>query len=548
MKIHKSILNNRLKNLKSLPVDKTFLAANKDQLMDTIYHDPLLNKGEQMRTSYKSRFAFRLKTIPIASLIILIVAGSGTAMASQNSLPSDLLYPVKLLTEEIKEDLTFNEVKKAELTLEHANKRIAELKKLGKVNPNALKDERMVAKVLNNYEHKIASSVNYINRTPSHKLITKLRYATIDTELTQNKEDLTEVKEGLEEKTKTKFEATITDIEERQTDYLVMISDRAKRDDIAAEAEEEIISNKLAYWENKIATSNIFDELANAVTRGSEAQYETIKSTNEKELQENANEKIRIYRQEIVETKNTTETLPMIQKEIYDWERKVVKAEIEINSRPIIREVTAIKTEDIYNSPILKNEGESEITHNIIEEKIGITENINNDSGETIMAEEESLTDRDLNMIIYTDYQCPYCANFESTIQEIYSEYNIDIDYRNYPLTSIHPHAFAAAEAVECANEQGRFSSYHQALFANQSSLNNEDALFLSLAEELNLDYLQFEECLSSHKYQETINNDIALGINDGVNGTPTSFINGQRVAGSLPYESIKEIIEDILN
>ena len=154
MKIHRPILNNRLKSLKRLPVDKTFLATNKDNLMEIIYHDPLLNKGEQMRNPHPSRFAFRLKTIPLASLIILIVAGSGTALASQNSLPSDFLYPVKLMTEEIKEDLTFNEVRKAELTLEHATKRIAELKKLEMTNPEALRDERMVAKVLNNYEQK----------------------------------------------------------------------------------------------------------------------------------------------------------------------------------------------------------------------------------------------------------------------------------------------------------------------------------------------------------------------------------------------------------
>ena len=548
MKIHRPILNNRLKSLKRLPVDKTFLATNKDNLMEIIYHDPLLNKGEQMRNPHPSRFAFRLKTIPLASLIILIVAGSGTAMASQNSLPSDFLYPVKLMTEEIKEDLTFNEVRNAELTLEHATKRIAELKKLEMTNPEALRDERMVAKVLNNYEQKIASSVNYVNRTPSYKLTTKLRYTTIDTELTQNKEDLTMVKDELGEKAKTKVESTITNIEEKQTDYLAMISDRAKRDDLAAEAEKEIISNKLAYWENKIATSNIFDELDSAITSDSEAQYQDIKSINEKELQEDANDKIRVYRQEISETKNTTETLPMIQKEIYDWERKVVKAEIEINSRPIMKKVAITKTEDIYNSPILKNEGGNEVMHETIKEKVGLAENIANNTNETTVSKEENPTNPALNIIVYTDYQCSYCASFEKTLNGIAKTYDLQIEYRHYPLTAIHSNAFAAAEAAECANEQGQFSAYHQALFANQSSLNNEGVLFLNLAENLNLNALQFEECLSSHKYQETINKDITQGINDGITGTPTSFINGQRVAGSLPSESIIKIIEDILN
>ena len=145
--------------------------------------------------------------------------------------------------------------------------------------------------------------------------------------------------------------------------------------------------------------------------------------------------------------------------------------------------------------------------------------------------------------IEYYDFECPFCSRHHPTMEQLAAEYGDQIAwvYRHFPL-SFHPEAVPAANASECANEQGKFWEYADALFANQTSL--ATGYYNTLAGELGLNQSKFDDCLASNKYQAVIDAQTASGAAAGVNGTPATFINGQLVSGAVPYASLKQIVD----
>ena len=117
--------------------------------------------------------------------------------------------------------------------------------------------------------------------------------------------------------------------------------------------------------------------------------------------------------------------------------------------------------------------------------------------------------------------------------------------YREYPLPN-HQNAKVAAEAGQCANEQGQFWPYHDRLFANQQRLTVPDLKQHAL--ELGLDAARFNACVDSHKYAPVVDADIRMGNDAGVNGTPAFFINGRMISGAQPFEVFKKIIDEELS
>ncbi len=107
--------------------------------------------------------------------------------------------------------------------------------------------------------------------------------------------------------------------------------------------------------------------------------------------------------------------------------------------------------------------------------------------------------------------------------------------YRDLPLTSLHQYAQKAAEASECADDQGKFWEYHDLLFANQGAL-DVDSL-KGYAAQLNLDTATFNDCLDGGKQAEEVNKDAEDARSYGATGTPAFFINGQLVSGAKPFE-----------
>jgi len=117
--------------------------------------------------------------------------------------------------------------------------------------------------------------------------------------------------------------------------------------------------------------------------------------------------------------------------------------------------------------------------------------------------------------------------------------------WRDFPL-AMHKNARPAAEAAQCAHEQGKFWEYHDKLFANQRALGMND--LKKYAVDLGLDVDKFNACLESHKYQADIAKDTAEGQKVGVTGTPAFLINGRFLSGAQPFVKFQAIIDDELS
>lgn len=151
-----------------------------------------------------------------------------------------------------------------------------------------------------------------------------------------------------------------------------------------------------------------------------------------------------------------------------------------------------------------------------------------------------------ITIVEFSDYQCPFCADIAPEIEAILNEYEgqIQFVYRDSPLENIHPDAFKAAEAANCAGEQGRYWEMHPILFTNQSALSVEN--LKTYAIELELDVEQFNTCFDTGKYADEIRHDASDALAYQVNSTPTFFVNGYRVVGASP-ELLRQAIEDAL-
>ncbi|MGB6837705.1 MAG: DsbA family protein [Dehalococcoidia bacterium] len=156
--------------------------------------------------------------------------------------------------------------------------------------------------------------------------------------------------------------------------------------------------------------------------------------------------------------------------------------------------------------------------------------------------------DAPVKIIEYSNYQCSYCGRFaRETKPEIEREYvatgKVQLEFRNVAAEG--QASGLAAEAAECANEQGRFWAYHDMLYENQQNL-SEGAL-KGFAGELGLDREAFDECLDSHKYTDLIRQQREEAAEAGVEGTPSFLVNGELVRGYLSFEDFRPIIERAL-
>jgi protein-disulfide isomerase len=151
-----------------------------------------------------------------------------------------------------------------------------------------------------------------------------------------------------------------------------------------------------------------------------------------------------------------------------------------------------------------------------------------------------------IELVEFSDFQCPYCERAFPTIKQVLSTYGnkVHFVYRNYPLPS-HPNARPAAEAAQCANEQGQFWAYHDRLFGDQSKLKDDD--LKATAASLGMDAAKFNACFDSHKYKQRVDTDLQAGNEAGVNGTPAFFVNGRLLSGAQPFDEFKKVIDEEL-
>jgi len=155
--------------------------------------------------------------------------------------------------------------------------------------------------------------------------------------------------------------------------------------------------------------------------------------------------------------------------------------------------------------------------------------------------------DAPVTIVEFADFGCPYSRQSSLVIRAAALKWGDQVRfvYRDFPITELHPAAELAAEAGECAQDQGRFWEYHDKLYLNQTDLREET--LVRFARELNMDVEAFERCLGSGVYKEEVAEDYAAGVAAGVRGTPTFFLNGNRVPGAIPADVLDSLIQRLL-
>ncbi len=150
-----------------------------------------------------------------------------------------------------------------------------------------------------------------------------------------------------------------------------------------------------------------------------------------------------------------------------------------------------------------------------------------------------------VTLIEYSDFECPFCSRHYTTMNQIKEAYpnDVRIVFRHFPL-SFHPEAQKAAEASECAADQGKFWEMHNKIFEANLAGDMSVAKWKAAAVELGLDSTKFDKCLDSGEKASRIAEDLNEGSGAGVEGTPATFVNGQVVSGALPFDSFKQIID----
>jgi len=158
----------------------------------------------------------------------------------------------------------------------------------------------------------------------------------------------------------------------------------------------------------------------------------------------------------------------------------------------------------------------------------------------------EGSSDNKITLVEYGDLQCPSCGGAHPNIKAITEEYGdkITFIFRNFPLTTIHPNARAAAAAAEAAGVSGKYWEMHNALFEAQSDWSTLDVdqrtgYFVTLAKSLGIDEAKFKTDLASSTVNKKIAFDQALGNKLKVSSTPTFYFQGEKLADDVSGDTV---------
>ena len=151
-----------------------------------------------------------------------------------------------------------------------------------------------------------------------------------------------------------------------------------------------------------------------------------------------------------------------------------------------------------------------------------------------------------VTIVEFSDFQCPFCRGGADALTEILKAFPNDVRlvFKQFPLES-HSQAAMAAEASLAAHAQGKFWEMHDRIFANPRSLTEPN--LIAWAKELGMDAARFQSELTSHKYQTEVQNEVREGLDAGVQGTPTVFLNGRPHRANVTVEELKPAVEAAL-
>lgn len=154
--------------------------------------------------------------------------------------------------------------------------------------------------------------------------------------------------------------------------------------------------------------------------------------------------------------------------------------------------------------------------------------------------------DAPVMLVEYGDFECPYCGAAYPVLKQLEKEMpdTLAVVFRQFPLVNVHPHAELAAEAAEAAGAHGRFWKMHDMLFEHQDALAPADLMTYALA--LHLDLKRFASDLSGHVFLPKVVDDMKGGLQSGVTGTPSFFINGVFHVGGHDKASLRAAIMQV--
>lgn len=174
--------------------------------------------------------------------------------------------------------------------------------------------------------------------------------------------------------------------------------------------------------------------------------------------------------------------------------------------------------------------------------------------GEPIMGE----SDAPVTLYMYEDFECPFCQRFEQgALPQIVNNYvdsgQVKLVWKDFPLTRIHPWAEDGAVAMECVYREGgdeAFWPVKDKVFNNQRSINtgNVNDKIVGWAAEEGVSESAVRSCIENGDAQQEVQSDISEGRNLGVSGTPTVFVNDQKLVGAQPFSQFQSAIESQLN
>jgi protein-disulfide isomerase len=152
--------------------------------------------------------------------------------------------------------------------------------------------------------------------------------------------------------------------------------------------------------------------------------------------------------------------------------------------------------------------------------------------------------DAAVTLVEYGDYECPYCGAAYPIVKEIQQRMGdrLRFVFRNFPITTSHPHAEQAAEAAEAAAVQDKFWEMHDVLYENQRRL--DDPALHSYAEQVGLEVERFDTEMAEHVHADRVREDFMSGVRSGVNGTPSFYINGVRHDDSYDADTLLAALE----
>ncbi len=166
---------------------------------------------------------------------------------------------------------------------------------------------------------------------------------------------------------------------------------------------------------------------------------------------------------------------------------------------------------------------------------------------ETLSDPTFGIKDAKVVVVEFGDFQCPFTRQMYPVVKKIQSEFEdrVLFIWRDLPLYDIHPDAINAAIAGECAREQGKFWEMHDMMFINQEDLSR--SALIKYARDVGLNVNRFKRCLDTEKYRNEVMDDFQTAVKHGAEGTPTFFINGEKISGAIPYEVFRDIINSKL-